>query len=68
MYKGFWYDAMGKERFDLRPMSLNFDELRMAVDEVLNVLPDATLVNINENLDWALISLENTKRMLICKN
>ncbi len=68
MYKGFWYDSMGKERFDLRPMSLDFDELRMAVDEVLNVLPDANLVNINENLDWALISIENTKRMLICKN
>ncbi len=52
MYKGHWYDVVGKERTDLRAMSLDFDSLKSAVDEAMSVLPDTRLIVINENLDW----------------
>jgi hypothetical protein len=68
MYKGHWYDVVGKERTDLRAMSLGFDSLKLAVDEAMSVLPDTRLIVMNENLDWGLISIEETKRMLICKD
>lgn len=66
MYKGHWYDVLGKERSDLRPMTLNFDTLQLAVDEVMHVFPDTKLIRINLRLSWALVSIESTKRMLIC--
>lgn len=68
MYKGHWYDVVGKERTDLRAMSLDFDSLKSAIDEAMSVLPDTRLIVMNENLDWGLISIEETKRMLICKD
>ncbi|EJG0241576.1 hypothetical protein ACLINQ_002693 [Vibrio parahaemolyticus] len=49
-------------------MSLDFDSLKLAVDEAMSVLPDTKLIVMNENLDWGLISIEETKRMLICKD
>ncbi|EGR0900160.1 hypothetical protein EOE69_14565 [Vibrio cholerae] len=52
MYKGHWYDVVGKERTDLRAMSLDFDSLKLAIDEVMSVLPDTRLIVMNENLDW----------------
>lgn len=68
MYKGHWYDLMGKERVDLRPMTLDFETLQLAVDDAMNVLPDTKLIVFNKKLDWGLISIEGTKRMLICKD
>ena len=68
MYKGHWYDVVGKGRTDLRAMSLEFDSLKLAIDEAMSVLPDTRLIVMNENLSWGLISIEETKRMLICKN
>ncbi|ASA57950.1 hypothetical protein BSQ33_19785 [Vibrio gazogenes] len=68
MYKGHWYDVVGKERTDLRAMSLDFSSLKLAIDEVMNVLPDTRLIVMNERLDWGLISIEETKRMLICRD
>jgi len=68
MYKGHWYDVVGKERTDLRAMSPDFDSLKLAIDEAMSVLPDTRLIVMNENLDWGLISIEETKRMLICKD
>ncbi|MCY9873949.1 hypothetical protein [Vibrio barjaei] len=68
MYKGHWYDVVGKERTDLRAMSLDFDSLRAALDEALNVLPDTCLIAMNDRLDWGLISIEGSKRMLICRD
>lgn len=68
MNKRHYYDVVGKERTDLRAMSLDFDSLKLAVDEAMSVLPDKKLIVMNENLDWGLISIEETKRMLICKD
>lgn len=51
MYKGHWYDVIGKERTDLRAMSLDFDSLKLAIDEAMSVLPDTRLIVMNENLD-----------------
>ncbi|MDO6704701.1 MULTISPECIES: hypothetical protein [unclassified Photobacterium] len=67
MYKGHWYDVMGKKRTDLRAMTLDFESLQLALDEAMSVLPDTRLIVMNENLNWGLISIEGTKRMLICK-
>lgn len=53
MYKGHWYDVAGKERTDLLVMS---------------ILPDTKLIVINENLGRGFISIEETSRMLICKD
>lgn len=66
MYKGNWYDIAGRERINIRPITLDFDTLQQAVDEALHVLPDTELITINSRLDWGLISIETTKRMLIC--
>ncbi|MCJ2375564.1 hypothetical protein LNL84_01810 [Vibrio sp. ZSDZ34] len=68
MYKGHWYDVSGRERTDLRAMTLDFDSLKLAVDEALNVFPETQLVALNDRLDWGLISIESTKRMLICND
>ena len=68
MYKGHWYDMTGKERADLRPMTLDFASLSLAIDEAINVLPETKLIVMNLNLDWGLISIEGSKRMLICKD
>ncbi|MGF1764835.1 hypothetical protein [Aliivibrio kagoshimensis] len=68
MYNGHWYDVSGKERIDLRPMKLDFKNLEQAVDEALHVLPDTQLIVSSKTLDWGLISIESTKRMLICKD
>ncbi len=68
MYKGHWYDVVGKERTDLRAMSLDFESLKLAIDEAMSVLPDTRLIVMNENLDWGLIAIEESKRMLICKD
>lgn len=68
MYRGYWYDVAGKERTDLRPLTLDFDSLQRALDEVLHVMPDANLVTMSLNLDWGLISIEDNKRMLVCRS
>ncbi|GHA40121.1 hypothetical protein ACFFLZ_00820 [Photobacterium aphoticum] len=67
MYKGNWYDMMGKERRDLRSLKLDFETLDLAVDEAIHVLPEAKLIIKNNRLDFCLIAIEETKRMLICK-
>lgn len=61
MYKGHWYDMTGKERVDLRPMTLDFASLNLAIDEAINVLPETKLIVMNLNLDWGLISIEGSK-------
>lgn len=68
MYKGHWYDVAGKERTDLRAMTLDFEFLHLAVDEAMSVLPETRTIIVNKRLDWGLISIEETKRMLICKD
>lgn len=68
MYKGHWYDIAGQERSDVRAMTLDFKTLQLAIDEAMHVLPDTKLIVTNESLGWALISIEESKRMLICKS
>ncbi|UTV27222.1 hypothetical protein [Photobacterium atrarenae] len=68
MYKGHWYDVMGKERMDIKAITLDFENLNSAVEEALSILPETSLIVLNQRLGWGLIAIEDTKRMLICRD
>ncbi len=65
MYKGYWYDVVGRKRRGVKPVPLDFPTLEEAIVEALEIIPDASLIVKNTHLDWGLLSIDGNKRMLI---
>lgn len=64
MFKGYWYDIQGKEVFTQGPLDLVYDDLEQAIETVLRGIPNTEL--LSKTRAWALIGVENNRRMLIC--